>query len=447
MPATSPPRRHSQPAAKPSPRAGLRGGDLERQFVASAASPVPNSSFEDLGLPSALVIAVSARGITAPFPIQIRTIPDALTGRDILGKAQTGSGKTLAFGLPLIARLQGRVRVPYAPNGLILVPTRELATQVTTTLAPLATSMSLRILTVYGGAPIGAQITGLRHGVDIVVATPGRLLDVIERRACSLERVRIAVLDEADFMADLGFLPVVIKLLDQTPPDSQRLLFSATLDSGVDRLIQRYLRNPAAHAVAPRETTSVSVQHQFLATTAEEKLQATLELVSHLPRSIVFVRTKHGADRLAKQLQRSGVKSAAIHGNLTQPARQRALDQFASGATTVLVATDVAARGIHVDNVDLVLHFDPPADHKDYLHRSGRTGRAGATGTVVTLLTPEQRVDAQRMYLKAGVLPQMRPPSPAHPPLGATRPQSPRPPLPKAHTWRTPQRDNTAAPR
>ncbi|HVA59527.1 MAG TPA: DEAD/DEAH box helicase [Mycobacteriales bacterium] len=378
--------------------------DLERALDAALAAPAPEArSFAGLGLPQRLVTALERAGIGAPFPIQARTLPDALAGRDVLGRAQTGSGKTLAFGLPLLARLAGGSRRPGAPRGLVLVPTRELANQVTTVLAPLGQPVDIRIAAVYGGASMGRQIAALRRGVDIVVATPGRLLDLIEQRECRLDEVSVSVLDEADYMADLGFLPAVTKLLDMTRRDAQRLLFSATLDRGVDRLVRTYLTDPAVHAVAPASTPIETMDHRAFTLRAEDKVAIAAEVAARPGRTLLFVRTKHGADRLAKQLGRAGVEAAAIHGNLAQGARQRALDAFAAGRVRVLVATDVAARGIHVDDIDLVVHVDPPADHKDYLHRSGRTARAGASGVVLSLLLPEQVRDAAARFDRAGV--------------------------------------------
>lgn len=410
MPSTSrrPPRyrpRQGSAATRSAPPQDAAAAALERRFAASAAAAVTATTFAELGVPEALVGALAARGIAAPFPIQVRAVPDALAGRDVLGRGQTGSGKTLAFGLPLLARLAGGRRVSGAPRGLILVPTRELAAQVEESLAPLAAAVGLRLLSVYGGAPIVRQLQGLRRGVDVVIATPGRLMDVIERGACSLGSVMITILDEADYMADLGFLPAVTELLDATPADGQRMLFSATLDGGVDRIVRRYLNDPAAHAIATASAPVDTVDHRAFTLRADDKVAVAAELAARPARTLLFVRTKHGADRLAKQLERAGVAAGAIHGNLTQNARQRALDRFAAGNTRVLVATDVAARGIHVDDVDLVVHFDPPADHKDYLHRSGRTGRAGAKGVVLSLLLSDQIGEARRMHERAGVRP------------------------------------------
>ncbi len=375
-------------------------------LTASLATPVPDVSFAALKLPQPLLTALERRDIRTPFPIQARTLPDALAGRDLLGRAETGSGKTLAFGLPMLARLStpGRgSRAAGSPAGLVLVPTRELAGQVTEVLAPLGQPLGVRVLAVYGGASIGRQVAALRRGVDLLVATPGRLLDLVRQGECSLGSVEVTAIDEADHMADLGFLPDVSRILDLTRPDAQRLLFSATLDRGVDRLARAYLTDPVAIAVAPAAAPVATMDHLAFAVRAEDKLAVTTEIAARPARTLLFVRTKHGADRLAKQLARGGVPAAALHGNLAQGARQRALDAFAAGRSRVLVATDVAARGIHVDDVDLVVHFDPPTDHKDYLHRSGRTARAGARGTVLSLLLPEQVREAGRMHQRAGL--------------------------------------------
>jgi superfamily II DNA/RNA helicase len=363
----------------------------------------PASSFTELGVPKPVTTALTRRGISAPRPIQALALPDALTGRDILGQAETGSGKTLAFGLPLLVRLTetGSRRIPGNPSGLVIVPTRELAVQVRDELAPLAAALGLQVLAVYGGASIRTQIQALQRGTDVVVATPGRLTDLINQGACSLSAVAVTVLDEADHMTDMGFLPAVTWLLDRVPGDGQRLLFSATLDNDVDVLIRRYLTDPAHHTVAPG--VGARMHHQFRAVTAPEKLTAATELVGQHRRALLFVRTKHGADRLARQLRRVGVQAGALHGNLTQNARQRALAAFATGTVPVLVATDVAARGLHVDGVDLVMHYDPPAEPKAYLHRSGRTARAGASGTIVTLVLPDQAAQVDKLSRDAGI--------------------------------------------
>ena len=361
-------------------------------------------SFARLGLDRALVAALASRDIREPFAIQVRALPDALAGRDLLGRAETGSGKTLAFGLPMLSRIAaapGRPR-PGQPRGLILVPTRELAVQVAGVLTPLGRAIGVSVTTAYGGVPIGRQIRRLEGGVDIVVATPGRLLDLMDRGACSLAAITVTALDEADHMADLGFLPSVTRILDQTPAGCQRLLFSATLDRGVDQLVRSYLTEPALHAVTP-EVTAAAADHTVLVVSPADKFAVAAELARRPARTLFFVRTKHGADRLARQLDRAGVAAGAIHGDRNQNQRQRALDAFAAGHPRVLVATNVAARGIHVDAVELVVHFDPPGDHKDYLHRSGRTARAGASGLVVTLATADQVREIDRLHDAAGV--------------------------------------------
>ena len=395
--------------------------DLALTAALAAAPPEP-TTFAALGLPSRLVAALASQGIEAPFAIQARALPDALTGRDVLGKAQTGSGKTLAFGLPALTRLaaqptgdgQPRRRRPGAPRGLVLVPTRELAGQVADVLEPLGRSLGLTVTTVYGGVSIGRQIDRLRRGVDLVVATPGRLIDLLDRGACTLDDIAISVLDEADHMADLGFMPAVTRILDATPAGGQRLLFSATLDRGVDRLVTSYLTDPAICAVATEEIENGSAEHSVLVLAAADKLEVATQIAGRPARTLFFVRTKHGADRLARQFDRAGVAAAAIHGNLNQNQRQRALAGFAAGHPRVLVATDVAARGIHVDDIELVVHYDPPNDHKDYLHRSGRTARAGANGMVVALVEQAQAREVERMHRAAGISPARHQVAPGH---------------------------------
>ena len=391
--------------------------ELEVALDAAAEQPAPDvtPTFAQLGLPDALVSALARRGMEAPFAIQVRALPDALTGRDVLGRGQTGSGKTLAFGLPVLTRLAGGRRTPGRPRALVLVPTRELAQQVHDALAPLGQALDLKLCTVYGGSSMGRQIDQLRRGIDVVVATPGRLQDLIDQRECDLSQIEITVLDEADHMADLGFLPAVTALLDMTPADSQRLLFSATLDRGVDRLVRSFLRDPALHAVASSASPVAAMDHKVFAVTHSAKTDLAAEIATRPARTLFFVRTKHGADRLATQLRTMGVEAAAIHGDLTQGARKKALDDFSTGHARVLVATDVAARGIHVDDVDLVVHYDPPADHKDYLHRSGRTARAGASGTVLSLLLSDQVRDHQRLRERAGVEASAQTVVPGHP--------------------------------
>ncbi len=401
-------RQRSAGAARPgsSPRPDDVRSELDRALAAAAETPQPPATtFAGLGLDQRLVAALAVRDIREPFAIQARALPDAIAGRDVLGRAETGSGKTLAFGLPMLSRIAamaGRAR-DKAPRGLILVPTRELAQQVAAVLTPLGRSIGVSVMTIYGGVPIGRQITRVAGGVDIVVATPGRLIDLLDRRACTLADIEVTVLDEADHMADLGFMPSVTRILDETPAGGQRLLFSATLDRGVDQLVRSYLVDPALHAVTPVVLSGGAAEHSLLVMDAQEKVAVAAELASRPARTLVFVRTKHGADRLAKQLEQAGVGAAAIHGDRNQNQRQRALDAFSAGYPRVLVATDVAARGIHVDGIELVVHFDPPNDHKDYLHRSGRTARAGATGLVVSLAMRDQVREIQRMQEAAGV--------------------------------------------
>jgi len=376
--------------------------ELDLALDAAAAAPQPTAAtFAELGLDPRLVRALAVRDIHEPFAIQARALPDALAGRDVLGRAQTGSGKTLAFGLPLLTRLAEGRRRDKAPRGLILVPTRELAQQVADALAPLGRCIGVSITTVYGGVSISRQITLVRDA-DVVVATPGRLIDLLERHALTLSDIQVTVLDEADHMADLGFMPAVTQILDETPADCQRMFFSATLDRGVGELVTKYISDPALHAVSS-STDSGPAEHRVLVLSAQDKVPIAAEIATRPGRTLFFVRTKHGADRLAKQLSRAGVDAAAIHGDRNQSQRQRALDAFTAGHPRVLVATDVAARGIHVDDVDLVVQFDPPNDHKDYLHRSGRTARAGATGLVVALVEHGQVRDLQRLHEAAGV--------------------------------------------
>jgi superfamily II DNA/RNA helicase len=397
--------RRGGPARSPRPPQPPRvepHSELDLALDAAAASPPPAAAtFAELGLDSRLVRALAAGDIREPFAIQARALPDALAGRDVLGRAQTGSGKTLAFGLPLLTRLAGETGRPKAPRGLVLVPTRELAQQVADVLAPLGRAIGVSIATVYGGVSISRQIANVRHA-DVVVATPGRLIDLLERHALTLSDIRVTVLDEADHMADLGFMPAVTQILDQTPADGQRMFFSATLDRGVGNLVTSYISDPALHAVTS-STDSGPAEHRVLILSAQDKVTIAAEIASRPGRTLFFVRTKHGADRLVKQLSRAGVEAAAIHGDRNQNQRQRALDAFAAGHPRVLVATDVAARGIHVDDVDLVVQFDPPNDHKDYLHRSGRTARAGASGMVIALAERAQVRELQKMHAAAGV--------------------------------------------
>ncbi|MER5739504.1 DEAD/DEAH box helicase, partial [Streptomyces sp. NPDC002262] len=363
----------------------------------------PEITFGDLGLPEGVVRKLAQNGVTTPFPIQAATIPDALAGKDILGRGRTGSGKTLSFGLPLLATLAGGETEKKKPRGVILTPTRELAMQVADALQPYGDVLGLRMKVVCGGTSMGNQIYALERGVDILVATPGRLRDIINRGACSLEQVQIAVLDEADQMADLGFLPEVTELLDQVPAGGQRLLFSATLENEIDSLVKRYLVNPVTHEVDPSAGAVTTMTHHVLVVKPKDKAPVTAAIAARKGRTIIFVRTQLGADRIAEQLRDAGVKADALHGGMTQGARTRTLADFKDGYVNALVATDVAARGIHVDGIDLVLNVDPAGDHKDYLHRSGRTARAGRSGVVVSLALPHQRRQIFRLMEDAGV--------------------------------------------
>ncbi|GGQ73218.1 DEAD/DEAH box helicase [Streptomyces flaveolus] len=361
--------------------------------------------FADLDMPGELLAALGSQGVTVPFPIQAATLPNSLAGRDVLGRGRTGSGKTLAFGLALLARTAGRRAEARQPLGLILVPTRELAQQVTDALAPYARSVRLRLATVVGGMPIGRQVSALRGGAEVVVATPGRLKDLIDRGDCRLDQVAVTVLDEADQMADMGFMPQVTALLDQVRPEGQRMLFSATLDRNVDLLVRRYLSDPVVHSVDPSAGAVTTMEHHVLHVHGADKHTATTQIAARDGRVIMFLDTKHAVDRLTEHLLNSGVRAAALHGGKSQPQRTRTLTQFKTGHVNVLVATNVAARGIHVDNLDLVVNVDPPTDHKDYLHRGGRTARAGESGSVVTLVTPNQRRDMTRLMAAAGIVP------------------------------------------
>ncbi|MGV9745482.1 DEAD/DEAH box helicase [Rhodococcus zopfii] len=362
-------------------------------------------SFSDLGVPRTLVATLGDNGITAPFPIQVDTLPDTLAGRDVLGRGRTGSGKTLAFSIPMTARLAGgSTRAAGRPRGLVLAPTRELATQIAATVEPLAHTTGLRVTTIFGGVSQSRQVEALRRGVDIVIACPGRLEDLMRQGFVSLDAVEITVLDEADHMADLGFLPGVTRILNATPQSGQRLLFSATLDNGVDKLVKRFLHNPVMHSVDEAHSPVAAMTHHvFDVDSVDSKKALVRTLASGTGRRILFMRTKHQARKLARQLTESGIPAVDLHGNLSQNARDRNLAAFASGEARVLVATDVAARGVHVDDVELVVHVDPPAEHKAYLHRSGRTARAGSTGDVVTVVLPDQRKDLQVIMRKAAI--------------------------------------------
>ncbi|MER5217830.1 DEAD/DEAH box helicase [Streptomyces sp. NPDC002838] len=380
------------------------GGEFALPVTHTAALP-PVEEFAELDMPERLLTTLRAEGVTAPFPIQAATLPNSLAGRDVLGRGRTGSGKTLAFGLAMLARTNGQRAEPRHPLALVLVPTRELAQQVNDALTPYARALRLRIATVVGGLSIGRQASALRAGAEVVVATPGRLKDLIDRDDCRLDRVAITVLDEADQMADMGFMPQVTALLDQVRTDGQRMLFSATLDRNVDRLVRRYLHDPVVHSVDPSAGAVTTMEHHVLHVDEVDKHATTTEIAAREGRVIMFLDTKHAADRLAKRLLAVGVRAAALHGGKSQSQRTRTLAQFKEGHVTVLVATNVAARGIHVDDLDLVVNVDPPSDHKDYLHRGGRTARAGESGTVVTLVLPHQRREMTRLMADAAITP------------------------------------------
>lgn len=386
---------------------GVQGEpEVVEAAAASATTEAPEAAeptFADLGLPEGVVRKLAQNGVTTPFPIQAATIPDALAGKDILGRGRTGSGKTLSFGLPTLATLAGGRTEKHKPRAVILTPTRELAMQVADALQPYGDVMGLKMKVVCGGTSMGNQIYALERGVDILVATPGRLRDIINRGACSLENVQIAVLDEADQMSDLGFLPEVTELLDQVPAGGQRMLFSATMENEIKTLVDRYLKNPALHEVDAAQGAVTTMSHHILVVKPKDKAPVTAAIASRKGRTIIFVRTQLGADRVAEQLRDAGAKADALHGGMTQGARTRTLADFKDGYVNVLVATDVAARGIHVDGIDLVLNVDPAGDHKDYLHRAGRTARAGRTGTVVSLSLPHQRRQIFRLMEDAGV--------------------------------------------
>ncbi|MFD9114041.1 DEAD/DEAH box helicase, partial [Streptomyces bottropensis] len=381
------------------------GADAEvvENIENASAEAAPEVTFATLGLPEGVVRKLAQNGVTTPFPIQAATIPDALAGKDILGRGRTGSGKTLSFGLPLLAQLSGGHTEKKKPRGIILTPTRELAMQVADALQPYGDVLGMKMKVVCGGTSMGNQIYALERGVDVLVATPGRLRDLINRGACSLENVQVAVLDEADQMSDLGFLPEVTELLDQIPGGGQRMLFSATMENEISTLVKRYLSNPVTHEVDSAQGNVTTMSHHILIVKPKDKAPVTAAIASRKGRTIIFVRTQLGADRIAEQLCDSGVKADALHGGMTQGARTRVLEDFKKGYVNALVATDVAARGIHVDGIDLVLNVDPAGDHKDYLHRSGRTARAGRSGTVVSLSLPHQRRQIFRLMEDAGV--------------------------------------------
>ncbi|MFF9324197.1 DEAD/DEAH box helicase [Streptomyces sp. NPDC014776] len=400
--------RKSGQGGRPAPRR-----QQEFALPVTLTEPLPAvETFAAMDMPARLLTALADEGVTVPFPIQAATLPNALAGRDVLGRGRTGSGKTLAFGLPLLARLDGQRAQPGQPLALVLVPTRELAQQVTDALTPYARALRLRLATVVGGMAIGRQTNALRGGAEVVVATPGRLKDLIERRACRLDQVAVTVLDEADQMADMGFMPQVTALLDQVPARGQRLLFSATLDRNIDLLVRRYLHDPVVHSVDPSAGAVTTMEHHLLHVRDGDKDTTVAEIAARDGRVIMFLDTKHAADRLAKRLLSVGVRASALHGGKSQSQRNRTLAQFKDGQVTALVATNVAARGIHVSGLDLVVNVDPPGDHKDYLHRGGRTARAGESGTVVTLVLPHERRAVDRLMTDAGIAPrtaQIRP--------------------------------------
>ncbi|MEV5957412.1 DEAD/DEAH box helicase, partial [Streptomyces sp. NPDC051987] len=392
----------SAPSAPPS-------GSAPREFrLPQSTTPALPAvdDFAALDMPAALLKTLTAQGVTTPFPIQAATLPNSLAGRDLLGRGRTGSGKTLAFGLAVLARTAGLRAEPRAPLALVLVPTRELAQQVTDALTPYATAVNLRLATVVGGLSITKQAATLRRGAEVVVASPGRLNDLVERGDCVLGDVRITVLDEADQMTDMGFLPQITKLIEKVRPDGQRLLFSATLDRNIDRLVQRFLSDPVVHSVDPSAGAVTTMEHHVLHVQDEtDKKAVTTRIAARDGRVILFLDTKRSADRLAKRLLAVGVRAAALHGGRSQPQRNRTLEQFKNGQVTALVATNVAARGIHIDDLDLVVNVDPPTDHKDYVHRGGRTARAGGSGSVVTLVLPDQKRDVTRLMSDAGIRP------------------------------------------
>jgi len=396
--------------------------------LSSSAPTSVSVSFADLGVPANLIALLSQGGITVPTPIQAATLPDSLAGRDVLGRGRTGSGKTYAFLLPLVARLassggSGSQRRPGRPRALVLAPTRELVGQIEQALAPLAQANGLTTRTIFGGVGQGPQVQGLRKGVDIVLACPGRLEDLIQQGHCDLGAVEVTILDEADHMADLGFLPAVRRLLAATPKSGQRLLFSATLDKGVNVLVKQFLNQPVTHEADSVQGPIAQMDHHVLHVTRDQRVPVLVDLTSAPGRTVVFTRTKHGAKALARQLNRSGVPAVELHGNLSQGARTRNMDAFHAGRATTLVATDIAARGIHVDDVALVVHADPPAEHKAYLHRSGRTARAGAAGTVITMMTEDQVRDVRDLVKAAGIKPTItRVDGPRHPMLTTLAP-------------------------
>ncbi|MEU6339367.1 DEAD/DEAH box helicase [Streptomyces sp. NPDC046977] len=401
-------RRPQKPVRRTSPSASSAASAPREFRLPESTTPAlpPVEDFAALDMPAGLLKTLTAQGVTDPFPIQAATLPNSLAGRDLLGRGRTGSGKTLAFGLALLARTAGLRAEPKAPLALVLVPTRELAQQVADALTPYATAVNLRLTTVVGGLSMTRQAATLRRGVEVLVATPGRLNDLVDQGACLLGDVRITVLDEADQMTDMGFMPQITKLIERVRPDGQRMLFSATLDGNIDRLVQRFLTDPVTHSVDPSAGAVTTMEHHVLHVLDEtDKKAVTTRIAARDGRVILFLDTKRAADRLAKRLLSVGVRAAALHGGRSQPQRNRTLEQFKTGLVTALVATNVAARGIHVDDLDLVVNVDPPTDHKDYLHRGGRTARAGGSGSVVTLVLPEQKRDVTRLMSDAGIRP------------------------------------------
>ncbi len=375
--------------------------------TAEVALDTASSTWAELGVSTDLLSTLKRQGIDSPFPIQAKTLPDAISGRDVLGRGQTGSGKTLAFGLAMVTRLAHRKATAKHPLGIVLVPTRELAMQVTDALMPYAQAVDLDIRLIAGGMPYAKQIDALKRGVPIVVATPGRLNDLVEQGHINLSKIEITILDEADQMCDMGFMPQIVEVLDMTKPNSQRLLFSATLDADVDKIVRKYLHDPVEHATNSGKASVKTMTHYLFITYSEDKPAILAEIGSRKGKTMFFARTQAGVDRIAKDLANKGVPAGALHGGKTQAVRTRTLNAFKEGITDVLVATDVAARGIHVDGVSLVVHIDPPNDHKDYLHRAGRTARAGETGKVVTMIGPRQQKAVTAMTSRAGVDPEV----------------------------------------
>ncbi|GHC71954.1 DEAD/DEAH box helicase [Nocardiopsis terrae] len=392
------------------PRGGYQGRSGGGRSGGEFALPVtvnpgldPVDDFQNLEMPAPLKSTLTRQGLTTPSAIQAATLPNSLAGRDVLGRSQTGSGKTLAFGLALLARLDGRSANEHRPMAVVLAPTRELAQQVTDSLTPYARSVRVRMATVVGGMPIHRQARALRQGVELLVATPGRLRDLMERGDCVLDEVEAVVLDEADQMTDMGFMPQVTAILEQVPADGQRMLFSATLDRNVDQLVRRFLNDPVVHSVDPSEGAVSTMEHHVLHVAHADKMSTATHIAAREGQVLMFLDTKHAVDRMAQHLLNSGVRAAPLHGGRSQPQRTRTLKQFKEGTVTALIATNVAARGIHVDGLDLVVNIDPPTDHKDYLHRGGRTARAGESGNVVTLVTPNQRREMTRLMHRARI--------------------------------------------